>query len=685
MPSKKPKTGARKIFTNQENAVKTQNRGYTKKPSIHPITYENDYIFWCHECNIPLIGPRCFTCNNKGIQVHLSQPADIRFCSQFERMILANQLLSAYGCDPIGDRIVLLNKIPGDDKTDEVIVDNLYFGVLSFDLYKMDYKFDLLSEGAKVILSSTDQKTVVIERSKRHLSGKNIYFNQIKNYTDDIKKGDSVLVVSGNNTGFGTAYINSADFSSTEDAILKIKKINSNHAALSSRIPNMNDVINANLPYIRQLGKNAMNTIKGIANQKQHKKLQAHVSFSGGKDSLVVLDLTQSALQKRSIKTFLINTGLELPETINFARNYCEQNSIDLYEADADEAFWEHLGNFGPPAKDFRWCCKVCKLAPASTVIDKCAKNGALCLTIDGKRKYESFSRARIAASEMNPFVPGQLNIFPIRNWKAIEVWLYIHWRRLAYNPLYDMGFERVGCHLCPAALSAEYKRVGELHPEMYKRWNNYLLEWARVHGLSDDFIKHGFWRWKELPKKMLKLAEKLDIGIIPIEKETGDAFSIHVTSGASPCKAGGFLVEGNVCGVSIIDALNVMNIIGKNVYSEELSMLRVEVNNGSINIFATGSILVNASTKDKALAFFNDCAKQLMRVNKCTGCGICIKVCPFNAISIDDSDNSNGNTGLHINESCTRCGKCTDACVVIKYFDKLVPDSDVLLSNIKK
>ncbi|HJH29087.1 MAG TPA: 4Fe-4S dicluster domain-containing protein [Methanosarcinaceae archaeon] len=681
MQPKKIKTGTRKKNTHQQYPVRTQERMRPKKYTNRPISYEKDYIFWCHECNVPLIESQCSNCNNKGTELHLSQPADIRFCSPFERKILADQLVSSYGCDPIGERIVLMNKIPGDDKTDEVIVDGLHFGVLRFDLSVMDYKFDLMVEGAKILLNHTGKKTVEIKRSKRHLSGKNIGFDLIESYTDDIKKGDPILVVSGNLTGFGTAYTDSANFSFTQGAVLKIKKIDSNPAVMNPKIPNMGDVIDANLPYIRQLGKNAMNTIKGIANQKQHQKLPVHISFSGGKDSLVVLDLAQSALKKRYVKAFLINTGLEFPETIDFARNYCKQNNIDLHEANAGEAFWENLKNFGPPAKDFRWCCKVCKLAPASTVIEECANNGAVCLTIDGKRKHESFSRARIAASELNPFVPNQLNIFPIRNWRAIEVWLYIHWRGLAYNPLYDMGFERVGCHLCPAALSAEYKRMGELHPQMYNRWNSYLLEWAQTHGLSKDFIEHGFWRWKELPPKMLKLAKELGVGITPVKKNDGEVFSIHVTSGVSPCKAGGFSVEGIIRGVSPIDAANVMNIIGKNVYSEELGMLRVKADNGSINMFATGSILANAGTKEEALALFKDTAKQLMRVNKCTRCGICVKVCPVNAISINDNNTGDGN-GLHINESCTRCGKCTEACVVIKYFDKLMPDSAIKSTN---
>jgi phosphoadenosine phosphosulfate reductase len=35
-----------------------------------------------------------------------------------------------------------------------------------------------------------------------------------------------------------------------------------------------------------------------------------------------------------------------------------------------------------------------------------------------------------------------------------------------------------------PSALAAEYSRVKELHPEMYARWNAFLLEWAKARGL---------------------------------------------------------------------------------------------------------------------------------------------------------------------------------------------------------
>jgi len=50
------------------------------------------------------------------------------------------------------------------------------------------------------------------------------------------------------------------------------------------------------------LGKNAINTIRGIVFRKEFQNLPVYVSFSGGKDSLVVLDLAQASLKQRNLK-----------------------------------------------------------------------------------------------------------------------------------------------------------------------------------------------------------------------------------------------------------------------------------------------------------------------------------------------------------------------------------------------
>ncbi len=644
--------------------MQTKRRSKTKPEASNPAReLGENYIFWCRKCNIPLLDESCGICKETGFRIELSQPGDVRFSSRHEKSIINNLLLNSFGAAFPDGKLILLNKIPGEDKTDEIIVDGLRFGILRFDMKELAFKLDLVVEGASALIQAgIETKLVKISSKGRHLSGKTIDGGEVLECSDDIRKGDTVLVMSKNLSGFGVSLKDSIELKNPGKS-LRIKKIESKKAFFLSRLAPMDEVIRANAPHMKRLVKDAVNTIRGIANQKDFRDSPVYVSFSGGKDSLATLDITRSAL--KNVKVFFANTGIEFPETVEFLRQFCRKNSVELIEVNANEAFWENLPIFGPPAKDFRWCCKVCKLAPINIVMEECTRQGRKCLTIDGKRKYESFSRARISPKEENPFIPGQVSVFPIRNWRAIEVWLYIYYRKLEYNPLYDLGFERVGCWLCPAELSAEYYRFKELHPELFARWNEYLLNWAKEHGVSEKFIEHGFWRWKMLPPKMVRLAEELNISTKL--KGTKEEFSIAVTGGVSPCKTGGYTMEGKIAGIIPSEALDIANILGENVFSEDLGVLLIRKNNSNVKIFSSGHISVNAGSRDEAISLFENTAKQLSRVKKCTKCGVCLKVCPAGAITIEPK--------LRISKACTRCGKCIESCVVVKYFDRILPE----------
>ena len=228
---------------------------------------------------------------------------------------------------------------------------------------------------------------------------------------------------------------------------------------------------------------------------------RANVSFSGGKDSTVVLELARRA---GITDAYYVDTGMEFPETQAFVK----ETGIEKVIRGGD--FWKDIKKYGLPRKDDRWCCERLKLQP---VKDWLSRQGP-CVTVQGNRWYESFMRSTLPPVVENPFNPLQLNISPIRNWRALEVFLYLWWRKVPYNPLYEMGFERVGCWHCPAMLQSEAARTKELHPALAARWEDYLRTWAQKENIPQRCVDLGFWRWKELPPKMRELAAQEGIGL---------------------------------------------------------------------------------------------------------------------------------------------------------------------------
>ncbi|MEM2001472.1 MAG: phosphoadenosine phosphosulfate reductase family protein [Candidatus Methanomethylicaceae archaeon] len=64
---------------------------------------------------------------------------------------------------------------------------------------------------------------------------------------------------------------------------------------------------------------------------------------------------------------------------------------------------------------------------------------------------------------------PQVMRVNPIYDWNDQEVWKYIEENKLPYNPLYDMGYRRVGCWCCPLNGPSHYKRLKRTHPRLYE------------------------------------------------------------------------------------------------------------------------------------------------------------------------------------------------------------------------
>lgn len=73
----------------------------------------------------------------------------------------------------------------------------------------------------------------------------------------------------------------------------------------------------------------------------------------------------------------------------------------------------------------------------------------------------------------------------PIIDWKHRDIWDYIHSENIAYNPLYDCGYKRVGCIGCPMAGKNRWNEFADFptYQRAYIRAFEKMLEVMRNDG----------------------------------------------------------------------------------------------------------------------------------------------------------------------------------------------------------
>lgn len=439
-------------------------------------------LYWCPECNVPLVSPTC-GCKTPGYEIPLTKPYDVRPALEHDRTVIKEYLNTRFGIVTI-PKILLLNKSGGIDRTDNIIANGVVFSRLTFDPLLREYTIELtpdalpfvIDEVSKGIVDITD---VVAETGNRHMGGKNVPCKS------DLTDGPVIVHANGR---YGTGWL--------RNNVVKVKSMGRpRHIEMPD--PDREQVIRCNKPHLKNLERHAIRFIKS----QKDLRPECNVAFSGGKDSTVVRELARKA---GVTDCYYIDTGMEFPETTEYV------NSLEIPLILHGPDFRDGLKKNGIPAKDHRWCCEYLKLEPVRQWREKIGD----CVTIQGNRWYESFARSALPGVAANPYYSGQVNLSPIRGWRAFEVFLYIWWRELPLNPLYEQGFERVGCWMCPAMLESEYETARELHPEKIAEWEKILAGYAKKEHISEAAMKCGCWRWKSLPPKMITLLKERGIQI---------------------------------------------------------------------------------------------------------------------------------------------------------------------------
>lgn len=221
-----------------------------------------------------------------------------------------------------------------------------------------------------------------------------------------------------------------------------------------------------------------------------------YLAFSGGKDSQCLYHVAQLAGVK--FKAHFSPTSVDPPQLIRFIkRNYPDVQFKRIERSIFDEAVKLQI----LPTMKVRWCCSVFK-----------ETSGAGNVTLIGIRHAESSRRAKRNEMEISRHkfsgnfeefgewqkeqiakkyknlnhdqfsidketevkcIGGKDSILvsPIIDWTDRDVWDFLNGMEIEHCELYDMGYTRIGCILCPmSSRKAKVRDIG-LYPHVKEKW----------------------------------------------------------------------------------------------------------------------------------------------------------------------------------------------------------------------
>ena len=230
-------------------------------------------------------------------------------------------------------------------------------------------------------------------------------------------------------------------------------------------------------------------------------------SFSGGKDSQVVLDLVTRVIPSEDLQVIYSDTGYELPPSLVYYKeieSYYKSQYPDLnfYLSKNHQDVLYYWDKMGAPSRMHRWCCGVMKTAPLYRLLKKINGTGKQpnVLAFEGVRAEESEKRSEYERVGIGVKHNNVLNVRPIFEWSTTEVYLYILLHKLPMNSAYRNGVSRVGCSICPFSSEWSEQVVGKVYPESINKFIDHLQSKMDILSITkpkerEDYIKLGNWK----------------------------------------------------------------------------------------------------------------------------------------------------------------------------------------------
>ncbi|MEQ3232332.1 phosphoadenosine phosphosulfate reductase family protein [Fusicatenibacter saccharivorans] len=404
-------------------------------------------------------------------------------------------------------------------------------------------------------------------------------------------------------------------------------------------------------------------TIKKVYNtyvEYQRKADVFYVAFSGGKDSVVTLDIVQRALPHNAFKVLFGDTGMEFPDTyrtVDLIEKWCKTLGVEFIRAKSEfspEYTWRR---FGPPATVTRWCCSVHKTAPQIIALrENTGKHNFTGMAFIGVRGSESLSRSEYDYVSLGEKHKGQYSCNPILEWNSAELFYYIYANDLILNEAYKKGNRRAGCLVCPRAAERNEYMSRECYPEAFDTYANIIRELYKQHlsdqNILEDFIANGGW-------KARKNGRDLSLSVGYEEKSTKTENVIEVHNPKVDWK-----VWIRTIGVLLNDG------------SPYRMLFRNEEFTFTINPIKDGYEIHYDKDYSKSNPLFVKLFKNVFRKSACCiGCRECEADCHNGCISMKNGKVTISEKCLH----CAQCHKVEKGCLIYKSLE--MPKGGLLMS----
>lgn len=398
-------------------------------------------------------------------------------------------------------------------------------------------------------------------------------------------------------------------------------------------------MLEKNRGYIDALADASIERVRKYYAEYKDKANAVWVSFSGGKDSMVLLDIVQRALPHDAFKVFFTNTHMEFPDTYNYIdriRVWCADRNIDFIVCQSDKVPEETWREFGPPATRIRWCCSVHKTAPQMLKAREIAgKPDTRTFSFVGVRASESLTRSAYDFLCKSKKHNGEDTLNAILEWNSAEVWLYLYMHNLPINPAYAKGNKRVGCLLCPGATKRAEYITEQCYPAAYHRFYQYI---------------------KDAYDPIVTTTGKIDdpsLGNIWVARKNGNSLLI-------PCTYEDIKRDDDTwvltCREQRTDWREWIKTIG--VLQTDKSPYSIKYKSGiyTFSVSETPAAGLEVRTADlhtKECKSFIKMLKQVFRKAACcVMCRVCEADCPYGCLSMTGGR-------VHISDKCHHCSSC--------------------------